>query len=200
MKIVLATRNKKKADEIERILSSPHIKLLTLDDFPDCPEVIEDRDTFEGNAVKKAIAIAHCTNHTAVADDSGLEVEALGGVPGIFSARYAGNNASDAENVEKLLNELRHVPDELRKARFVCCIALAYPEGRHVTFFGFVEGKIGFFPKGNKGFGYDPIFYPKGFDLTFAEMTPDEKDSISHRNKAIEKLKKYLQITGDNNT
>ncbi len=199
MTIVLATRNRKKAEELKRILSVPDIKILTLDDFSDFPEVVEDMDTFEGNAMKKASVISHYTGLTAIADDSGLEVDALNGAPGVFSARYAGGNASDGENIEKLLDELSNVPDKMRTARFVCCIAIAFPDGREKTFWGYVHGTIGRIPKGYIGFGYDPIFYPDGSDLTFAEMTPSEKDLLSHRKEALAKLKKYLQTLADNN-
>lgn len=198
MEIVLATGNRKKSEEVKRILSAPDIKILTLDDFPECPEVIEDRDTFEGNALKKASVIAHCTGLTTIADDSGLEVDALKGAPGVFSARYAGDNATDNDNINKLLRETMHVPDETRTARFVCCIALVFPDSRQKTFFGYVNGKIGRSPKGDMGFGYDPVFCPDGSDLTFAEMTSSEKDSLSHRKEALEKLKKYLQTLADN--
>ncbi len=193
--IVLATRNQKKAEEIRRILDNPDIKILTLEDFAECPEVIEDKDTFEGNALKKAITISQCTNMIALADDSGLEVDTLGGAPGVISARFAGPDANDSENIERLLMELRQVPDEHRTARFVCCIAIAYPDGRSKTFFGYVYGRIGKTPKGERGFGYDPVFYPEGFDHTFAQMPPEKKDSLSHRREALSKLNKYLQTT-----
>ncbi|MEW6115703.1 MAG: XTP/dITP diphosphatase [Nitrospirota bacterium] len=196
MDIVLATRNRKKAEELSRILGDLDVRILTLDDFPSCPEVIEDRDTFEGNAVKKAAAIAQCTGTMAVADDSGLEVAVLNGAPGVLSARYAGEHADDAANLEKLLGEMQNVPDGQRGARFVCCIAFAAPasgEEGVKTFFGFVEGTIGREPKGQRGFGYDPVFYPEGHDRTFAEMGPEEKDTLSHRRRALEQLKSYLK-------
>ncbi|OGW25820.1 MAG: non-canonical purine NTP pyrophosphatase, RdgB/HAM1 family [Nitrospirae bacterium GWB2_47_37] len=204
MEIVLATRNKKKVEEMARILEGMDVVIRTMDDFPSCPEVEEDKDTFEGNAVKKAISIAECTNKPAVADDSGLEVYALNGAPGIMSARYSGENACDVTNIEKLLVEMRDIPDEKRGARFVCCIALAFPDtpptpplnkggqGGVVTFLGFAEGRIGRETHGRMGFGYDPVFYPSGYEMTFAEMTPGEKDALSHRGKALEKLKDYL--------
>lgn len=190
--IVLATRNKKKAEEMSRILSEKGINILTLDDFPSCPEVEEDAETFEGNAVKKAKSVTECSGKIAVADDSGLEVYALNGAPGVRSARYAGEDADDVSNVRKLLNEMENVPDEKRGARFVCCIALAYPDGRIEKFLGFVDGKISQEPRGRMGFGYDPVFIPEGYESTFAEMAPEEKDSISHRGRAIEGLKRYL--------
>ncbi|BCB97262.1 non-canonical purine NTP pyrophosphatase [Dissulfurispira thermophila] len=192
MDIVLATRNKKKVEEIRRILEGMNINILTMDDFPTCPEVEEDADTFEGNAVKKALLVAMCTNKIAVADDSGLEVYALNGDPGVRSARYAGEGADDIANIRKLLEEMKDVPDENRGARFVCCIAVAYPDGRTETFFGFAEGRISREPKGRIGFGYDPVFYPVGYNETFAEMPPEEKDALSHRGKAISMLKEYI--------
>ncbi len=193
MDIVLATRNKKKIEEMSRILGGMGINILTMDDFPSCPEVEEDMDTFEGNAVKKALAITKCTNKIAVADDSGLEVYALRGAPGVMSARYAGENADDVANIEKLLSEMNDIPDEQRGARFVCCIALAYPNGKVETFLGFAEGRIGREPRGRMGFGYDPVFYPTGYNETFAEMLPEEKDALSHRGKAIERFKEYIK-------
>lgn len=192
MEIVLATKNKKKVEEMSRILSGMDITILTLDDFPSCPDVEEDRDTFEGNALKKALSVSKYTNNIAVADDSGLEVYALNGAPGVMSARYAGKNADDIANIGKLLNEMKDIPDEKRGARFVCCIALAYPDGNAETFFGFAEGRIGREPRGRRGFGYDPVFYPSGYDVTFAEMSPEEKDALSHRGKALEKFKAYI--------
>jgi XTP/dITP diphosphohydrolase len=193
MEIVLATRNKKKAEELNRMLAGMDIKVTTLNDFADCPEVLEDKDTFEGNAIKKALEVAACTGMIAVADDSGIVVDALGGRPGVFSARYAGDNADDAANLKKLLWEMKNIPDGSRSARFICCIAVAYPNGKVVTFEGRVEGSIGYEPKGRMGFGYDPVFYPEGHDRTFAEMSFAEKDSMSHRGKALERLKEYFR-------
>ncbi len=195
MDIVLATRNKKKVEEIKRITAGLPINVLSLDDFPECPETVEDRDTFEGNAAKKASEVAVCVGKPALADDSGLEVDALGGKPGVLSARYApdASSGNDPKNYEKLLADLEQVPEERRSARFVCCIALAFPNGRVRTFFGCAEGRISLEPRGQKGFGYDPVFLPVGFDRTFAEMTASEKDQLSHRGKAIEKLAEFLR-------
>lgn len=190
--LVIATRNRKKVEEIRRILEGVPVVLYSLDDFPGCPEVEEDADTFEGNAVKKATAVAKYTRNTAIADDSGLEVYALNGAPGVRSARYAGADADDRRNLEKLLSELREVDKEKRGARFVCVVALAFPHSRVETFRGFVEGWIGTEPIGFNGFGYDPIFYPEGFDRTFAEMSADEKDTLSHRGKALRELRAYF--------
>ena len=191
MELVLATRNRKKIVEIKRIAAGLPLIIDTLDDFPECPEVEEDGTTFEDNAVKKAVTIADCTGRPALADDSGLEVAALHGAPGIHSARYAGEHANDAENIAKLLWEMRAVDN--RAARFVCCIALAIPtDGVHV-FPGAVEGRIGKEPRGAHGFGYDPVFYPSGSDRTFAEMDDDEKDAVSHRGQSLRALKYFLE-------
>ena len=192
MEIVLASRNKKKAAEIERILAGSPITVLTLDDFPNCPDVEEDADTFDGNALKKARAIAACTGRAAFSDDSGLEVEALSGAPGVYSARYAGPNANDADNLQKLLAAMQDIPEERRAARFVCAIAFVQPNGDEHVFWGYAEGAIGREPKGVSGFGYDPVFYPSGHARTFAEMTATEKDAMSHRRKALEKLAEFL--------
>ena len=194
MEIVLATRNKKKIEEIKRITADLPITVLGLDSFPDCPETVEDRDTFEGNAVKKAVEVCRHTGKVALADDSGLEVDALGGAPGVYSARYAGGSGggNDVRNYEKLLSELRNIPNEKREAQFVCCMALAFPDGTTRTFMGYAKGCIGHEPRGKTGFGYDPVFIPQGHKRTFAEMTPEEKDRLSHRGKALEKLAEFL--------
>jgi XTP/dITP diphosphohydrolase len=190
MEIVLATRNKKKIEEIKRITEGMAVSIFTLDDFPGCPEVKEDGVTFEENAVKKAVSVAQCTAKPALADDSGLEVYSLNNAPGTLSARYAGNVVDDRTNIEKLLNDMQFRQE--RRARFVCCIALAFPDGAINTFYGYIEGTIGTEPRGFNGFGYDPIFYPEGYTRTFAEMSDQEKDSISHRGKALERLKHFI--------
>ncbi len=169
--------------------------MLTLDDFPECQDVQEDGETFEANAIKKARHIAMCTGMAAISDDSGLEVGALNGAPGVFSARYAGELADDRANLEKMLKKMEHVAYEKRGARFVCCIAMA-AKGKIKTFFGYVKGRIGTEPRGEKGFGYDPIFYPEGYDRTFAEMSSAEKNAISHRGRALKELQKYLLENG----
>ena len=195
MEIVLATRNKKKVEEIERITVGMSISILTIDDFTGCTEVEEEGPTFEDNAAKKALAIAKYTGKPSLADDSGLEVYALNRAPGTFSSRYAGEGADDKKNIEKLLKEMRSISDDKRDARFVCCMAFASPDGNVKTFFGYVEGKIAREPKGDQGFGYDPVFYPEGQNRTFAEMSSDEKDSLSHRGKALREFLKYLRET-----
>jgi len=193
MEIVLATRNTKKIEEIKRIAADLHVTILSLASFPNCPETVEDGDTFEENAVKKAVEVCQCTGKPALADDSGLEVDALNGAPGVYSARYAGDaSGSDIRNYEKLLAELKDVPDDKRGARFVCCIALSFPDGTVKTFFGYAKGRIGREPRGKTGFGYDPVFIPGEQKRTFAEMSSEEKDRISHRGKALEKLTEFL--------
>jgi XTP/dITP diphosphohydrolase len=195
MEIVLATRNKKKIEEIQRITADLPVTIRSLADLPECPETVEDRDTFEGNATKKAVEICRCTGKAALADDSGLAVDALGGAPGVYSARYAGEGANDVRNNEKLLFELKAVPPAKRKAHFVCCMALAFPDGEVMTFFGYASGSIAMEPKGKTGFGYDPVFLPDGFTRTFAEMSGEEKDQLSHRGKALEKLVQFLHTS-----
>lgn len=198
MDIVLASRNKKKVEELRKIIESGNITatdepvhILTPEEFPECGEVEEDGATFEANAIKKAQHVAECSGLPAIADDSGLEVDALNGAPGIYSARYAGKQANDTNNLEKLLTEIREVPMGKRGARFVCCIALATKTGVK-TFTGYVEGTIGTAPRGENGFGYDPVFYPEGHMKTFAELDDDEKNAISHRGRALRKLQQYL--------
>jgi XTP/dITP diphosphohydrolase len=193
MEIVLATRNKKKVEEIKRITDGMEIQIFTLDDFLGCPEVEEDGTTFEENAIKKAVTVARYTGKPALADDSGLEVYALSGAPGTLSARYAGEGADDRRNLEKLLYEMRSMVGRERRARFVCCVALALPDGSVNNFYGYAEGRIGMEPKGLHGFGYDPIFYPDGYSKTFAEMSEREKDAISHRGKALREVQRYLE-------
>ncbi len=193
MTIVLATRNKKKIEEISRMFDGYDIQFLTVDSFPGCPEVEEDGKTFRQNAVKKAVHIAEYTGCPAIADDSGLEVRALGGAPGVFSARYAGDETDDKKNLNKLLLDMTGLVGGQRQARFVCCIALALPDGKYKTFTGYAEGRIAKKPKGFNGFGYDPVFYPSGRRRTFAEMSDSEKDAISHRGKALSRLYIYLK-------
>lgn len=192
MDIAVATRNRKKVEEIGRIMTGLPIALHSLAEFPDCPEVVEDADTFVGNALKKAHAVAAYTKMAALADDSGIAVDALGGAPGVFSARYAGEGAADADNLGKLLSDMEGVPADKRTGRFICVIALAWPDGSSMTFDGAVEGAIGTAARGVNGFGYDPVFFPEGHDRTFAEMSASEKDSMSHRGRALFKLREFL--------
>lgn len=194
MNIVLATRNRKKVEEMKRMFPCRNITFTTIDAFPGCPEVEEDGHTFRANAKKKALAVARFTGCPALADDSGLEVKALDSAPGVFSARYAGEQADDKKNVKRILREMQtFINAKERKARFVCCIAFALPDGTCRTFTGYVNGIIAVKPKGYNGFGYDPIFYPLGHDRTFAEMADFEKDELSHRGRAMNKLYTYLK-------
>jgi XTP/dITP diphosphohydrolase len=192
MEIVLATRNRNKVEEIKRITEGMPITIFTIDDFPGCPDVLEDGMTFEENARKKALTVAQYTGKPALADDSGLEVKALGGAPGTLSARYAGDDADDAKNVAKLLQVMHAVSEKERAARFVCCIMLASPDGGIHPFFGYAEGSIAMEKKGVRGFGYDPVFYPAGHIRTFAEMSDGEKDALSHRGEALKMFQNYL--------
>jgi len=228
--LLIATRNAHKVGEIRAILGA-QFRFLTLNDFPDAPKVVEDAPTFAGNAAKKAVELAkwlvekhstfniqHSTPNFVLADDSGLEVDALDGAPGVHSARFAAldrsadggssaGNTPDADNNAKLLRLLKDVPVEKRPARFRCVIALvSVPEGKVEvaspvcyadefeprTFDGVCEGRILFAPRGKNGFGYDPLFVPVGFEQTFAELGEDMKNKISHRSKALEKLKAFF--------
>ena len=190
--LVIGTHNRKKGREIARILETPGLKLLTLEDFPGTPEPVEDGDTFEANAIKKATELADALGMTVAADDSGLEVDALGGRPGIFSARYGGEHGNDARNVERLLREMKDVPPERRTARFRCVAALAAPGKLLTTIEGVFEGTIAEEPRGTNGFGYDPVFIVPGLGKTSAELGPKEKDKISHRGRAFRKLRAEL--------
>lgn len=183
--LIIATGNKHKLEEIRAILSLPGLELVGLDAVPGAPDVEEDRDTFEGNAIKKAATLAQFTGKWALADDSGLEVDALGGAPGVFSARYAGKSADYAANNVRLFRELTGVIN--RTARFRCVMALCSPEGQTHTVEGRCEGCIAGAEKGAGGFGYDPLFLPEGHDTTFAEMAPEAKNAISHRGRALAK-------------
>jgi len=195
-KIVLATRNLHKAQELSRILETLHagIEVLTVADFPDAPEVEETEDSFEGNALLKARALVKHTGLPTVADDSGLCVDALAGAPGVLSARWSGaiENA-DEENLNLVLKQMLHTPDENRGAQFVCAAVLVMPDGTEVVERGVIEGRLLREHRGTEGFGYDPIFVPKGFAMTTAEMSPEQKDAISHRGQALRKLAISLQ-------
>lgn len=190
--LVLATRNEGKLRELARILGS-HTKLVGLDAFPGAPDVPETGATFEANALLKARAIANYTKMPAVADDSGLCVDALNGMPGVLSARWAGQHGDDQANLELVLAQVADVPDARLGARFVSAAALVVPKGGEWVVTGEVEGRLIRVPRGTGGFGYDPIFQPDGFDLTTAEMTPEAKDAISHRGRAFRALAQYIQ-------
>jgi XTP/dITP diphosphohydrolase len=181
--LIIATGNLHKLKEIREIFSIPRLTLVGLEGVPGAPEVEEDRDTFEGNAIKKAATLAAFSGAWTMADDSGLEVDALGGAPGVYSARYAGEPADYTANNVKLLRELSGATN--RSARFRCVIALCTPEGEVRTVEGCCEGCIATSERGAGGFGYDPLFIPAGHDTTFAEMTAEAKNAISHRGRAL---------------
>lgn len=195
MRLLVATMNEGKLREYERLLAGvPGLELATMAALRHRIDVVEDRDTFSGNAMKKAAEIAAVAGMPCLADDSGLEVDALGGQPGVRSARYSGEGATDAENNAKLLRELDGVADDARTARFRCVIAVVDPHGRELAVAeGACEGRIGHEPRGSHGFGYDPLFIPDGFTKTMAELGPDTKNRISHRAEAAEKLVPLLQ-------
>ena len=188
--LVLATRNEGKLRELARILSS---QVIGLDAFPGAPDVPETGATFEANALLKARAIASYTKVAAVADDSGLCVDALNGMPGVLSARWAGRHGADQANLDLLLAQVADVPDARLGARFACAAALVVPGGGEWVTTGEVAGRLIREPRGSGGFGYDPIFQPDGFDLTTAQMTPEAKDAISHRGRAFRALAPYIQ-------
>ena len=181
--IVLATKNQGKAKEIKALLAGEPVKIMDLTEFGPMPEAREDSDTFEDNAYFKALHYARVLGFPALADDSGLSVEALGGRPGVHSARWAGENATDKDRVDKLLAEMKTMDN--RKAEFVCALVLAIPSGPGLTWVGTVEGEIAREPQGENGFGYDPVFYYAPLGKTFAQISRDEKNKISHRGKAL---------------
>ncbi len=192
MKIVLATHNRHKVEEIRDILADLNIELLSLDAFPDVGELIEDGETLEENARKKASAVFNATRFLSLADDTGLEVEALGGRPGVYSARYSGEHATYRQNNEKLVGELKGVPPDRRRAKFRCVISIV-GDGVDEIAVGEVPGKIIESPRGTNGFGYDPVFVPDGYTETYAEMESALKNSLSHRGLALEQAKKILE-------
>ncbi|HMU55464.1 MAG TPA: XTP/dITP diphosphatase [Nitrospira sp.] len=190
--LVLATRNRHKGEELTALLSTLGIRVRTLAEFPDAPEVEEDGDTCEANAVKKARTIADVTGLPAVADDTGLEVDALGGRPGVRAARYAGEQVSYEDNWRKLLKELAGVPRKERQARFLTVAALALPGGDVEVAQGTLEGIIAEEPAGTGGFGYDPVFHVPELGKTLAELSTEQKNRISHRAKALVQVREVL--------
>ncbi len=169
------------------------MRFFTLNDFPGMPDVAENGASFFENALLKARFVSEWTGKTSLADDSGLEVEALGGKPGILSARYSGKDATDRKNIQRVLGELKGLPAERRKAAFRCVLILYYPDGRYENFEGVLQGIISDEPRGNHGFGYDPIFIVPEFGRTAAEIPPELKNRVSHRARALQKLKDQLQ-------
>lgn len=202
IRVVLATRNEHKVDEVQRILAEVgqamglQVEVLPATQFDDAPEVVEDGATFAANAALKAVALARVTGLPAIADDSGLCVDALNGMPGIFSARWSGRQGDpgrDLANLELVLAQIADVPDSRRGASFHCSVALALPDGQVRVVEGRVDGRLVREPRGQHGFGYDPIFQPDGSDKTTAELSPTDKDAISHRGRALRALVPVLQ-------
>lgn len=191
--MVLATKNRDKLEEFRRLL--PELDIISLDAYPWVELPPEGDRSFRENALSKARACMRATGMASLADDSGLVVDALGGAPGVMSARYSGQDASDADNLRLLLRNLSEVEPSHRSARFVCVLALVAPEGEWV-FEGVCEGEIALKPAGSNGFGYDPVFIPRGSSRTFAEMCPREKDIYSHRARAAFKLKLAMTCGG----
>jgi XTP/dITP diphosphohydrolase len=191
MKLLLATHNKNKIKEIKDALKTTGFEILSLDDFPDLPEVIEDGDTLEHNSLKKAREIFEHAAITTLADDTGLEVEYLNGEPGVFAARWAGEGCTYKDNCDKMLRELKGVPHEKRKAAFRCVITL-YGKDILKTTIGELKGYIIEDARGTDGFGYDPVFVPEGYEVTLAEMPLNEKNKISHRGLAVKKMAEII--------
>ena len=200
MDLLVATTNPGKLAEIEAILKHPRINILSLASLPSPPQIVEDGATFEENALKKARTVAKYSGYLTLADDSGLVVDALNGAPGVYSARYGGEEGNDAKNIEKLLYELREYPEEKRSARFVCVHALCAPKSHGMkewTVRESCEGRIAFAPQGHNGFGYDPLFFYPPLGKTFGEIDQDAKSTVSHRGKALKKLSEMLPLLVD---
>lgn len=200
-KLLVATKNDGKAREIKQLIGTYFDDVLTLNDFDSNITITEDGSTFEENALKKAKTVYLLYRQPTLADDSGLEVDALDRRPGVMSARYAGPTATDEDRIKKLLDELKDVPEDKRGAQFVCVLVFIDHQGRIYQTKGICRGKIAFEPRGENGFGYDPIFIPDGFEKTFAELDSYTKNQISHRARAFENLKKILgEIYNDKGT
>ena len=189
---MVATRNKGKIREIREALKGMGLRIYALSDFPDVPEIEEDGKSFTENALKKARFYSKYFGKLTIADDSGLEVDNLKGLPGIYSARYAGKGALPRENNQKLINEMEGISLSKRGARFRCVIAMVSPDGREAIAEGSCKGRIGFKEKGRKGFGYDPLFIVPKYGKTMAELSLEEKNRISHRGKALTKIRKLI--------
>lgn len=190
--IALATRNPGKLRELRALLADLPVTLRALDEFPQVPRLPETGDTFAANATSKALTVARLTEHVALADDSGLEIDALGGAPGVASATFLGPGATDADRNAWVLDRLRGVPDGRRAARYRAVVAVATPDGAVRTFEGTCEGRIAAKPRGAEGFGYDPIFFLPAYGRTMAELAPELKNRISHRAAALAAARGYL--------
>jgi len=196
--VVIGTRNAGKASEIGIQLAAAGIPWTSLAEFPHAPEITEDRATFAENARKKAAVLAAALQQWVLAEDSGLEVDALGGAPGVYSARFAGPSANDRRNYELLLQRLKGVPPERRSARFVCYMVLADPAGSiQVQVCETCHGRITFDPRGQSGFGYDPVFEIPEYHRTFAELGPVVKNAISHRGRAVRQMIRHMKLLFD---
>ncbi len=192
-RLVLATSNRGKIREIRDMLAGLDIEVFTRDDLDGWPDLAEEGETFEENAASKALGLSRWAGIPALADDSGLEVEALGGEPGVGSAHYAGAHGDDAANVARLLREMKGIPRDGRGARFVCVLVLASPGGETLEIRETCEGAVTTAPRGGLGFGYDPVFAPAGMERTLAEMPLGEKNAVSHRGKALRRLRIMLE-------
>lgn len=190
--LVLATANRAKARELRALLGGIPYRVLDLTDFPSLTLPPEGQESYATNALLKARAVAAATGMLALADDSGIEVDALGGRPGVLSARYGGEGLSDEERCLEMLRELRGVPPERRTARYRCVVALSASEGREVTTDGVVDGMLLDAPRGSGGFGYDPLFYYPALGATFAEISPEAKHAVSHRGRAMAEARRVL--------
>ena len=188
MKVFLATKNKGKIKDFEKLTEGMNLEVVTILDGLDIPDVVEDGETFEENSQKKAKEIADYTNIVTVSDDSGLCVDALDGGPGVYSARFGGENTSDSEKNQKMLEILKDVKKEDRKAHFVSVVSIAFPNGKIHSFRGEIEGEILFEAQGNNGFGYNPIFYSYELGKSFGQASDEERKSVSHRARAFRKL------------
>jgi XTP/dITP diphosphohydrolase len=193
MKLLLATRNRNKVIEMQHALEGTGWQVVMLSDIKGAPEVEEDGATFEENALKKARSAARFSKLWTLAEDSGLEIDALGGEPGVRSARYAGEGATDAERIRKVLGQLVSIRDDQRTARFRCAMCVIDPAGRENCFEGHCEGRIVHSARGSSGFGYDPVFVPDGYDQTFAELGFGVKGKISHRARALQQVIEFLR-------
>jgi XTP/dITP diphosphohydrolase len=191
-RIVLATHNRDKATEFQQIFADLSVSVETLDDYPNVGRIEEDAETLEGNALKKAREVYRLTGVPSLADDTGLEIGYLNGAPGVFSSRYAGTGATYADNVRKLLKDMRGVPPRRRGARFRCVLAFVPATGAVELTEGICAGTILEYPRGDRGFGYDPIFLPLGCPMTYAEMDSTLKNSVSHRAQAAQAMKVIL--------
>ncbi len=188
-RIILATKNNGKIREVKAMLEDLNIEILSLNDYKNLPEVKEDGKSFSENAIKKAKIVSEHTGEMVLSDDSGLEVEYLGGEPGVYSARYSGDDATDSSNIKKLLERLEGASIEERNASFRCVLVFYRPDGKYWVFEGSLHGIINDKPVGNGGFGYDPIFFIPELGLTVAQLPPDMKNKISHRAQAVDKFK-----------